>query len=175
MLELFCCRCCCCTDVLLGFHLKLLCSSLMLLLFWSLVAFVLLPLFGLFDGLLWCSAIDTRAAAFVFISCELHECLVVPLFRGQVGRYFGFAQQVGLELGSLLPEGLRHTIAFVSVLVTMTLDLHKVSPNHNYLTRYRIPITLPGTVHRYPTTYYWYYQVPVEFGQLTSVLTYTSY
>ncbi|CAM9808335.1 unnamed protein product, partial [Laminaria digitata] len=44
----------------------------------------------------------------------------------KVERYFGFAQQVGLELGPLMPSGLRHTIAFVSVMVTMTLNLHKV-------------------------------------------------
>lgn len=45
----------------------------------------------------------------------------------QVARYFGFAQQVGLELGPLMPEGLRHTIAFVSTLVTMTLNLDQVN------------------------------------------------
>lgn len=44
----------------------------------------------------------------------------------QVARYFGFAQQVGLELGSLMPEELRHTIAFVASLVTMTLNLDQV-------------------------------------------------
>lgn len=47
--------------------------------------------------------------------------------REKVARYFGFAQQVGLELGSLMPEGLRHTMAFVSSLVTMTLNLDQVS------------------------------------------------
>ncbi|CAM9513416.1 unnamed protein product, partial [Hapterophycus canaliculatus] len=44
----------------------------------------------------------------------------------KVARYFGFAQQVGLELGPLMPEGLRHTIAFVSSLVTMTLNLDQL-------------------------------------------------
>ncbi|CAM9283404.1 unnamed protein product, partial [Ectocarpus sp. 8 AP-2014] len=44
----------------------------------------------------------------------------------KVARYFGFAQQVGLELGSLMPEELRHTIAFVACLVTMTLNLDQV-------------------------------------------------
>lgn len=44
-----------------------------------------------------------------------------------MSRYFGFAQQVGLELGSLMPERLRHTIAFMSSLVTMTLNLDQVS------------------------------------------------
>eukprot|EP00752_Nemacystus_decipiens_P007849 g7012.t1 len=41
----------------------------------------------------------------------------------KVARYFGFAQQVGLELGDHMPEGLRYTMAFVSSLVTMTLNL----------------------------------------------------
>eukprot|EP00903_Cladosiphon_okamuranus_P010916 g10311.t1 len=41
----------------------------------------------------------------------------------KVARYFGFAQQVGLELGDGMPEGLRHTMAFLSSLVTMTLHL----------------------------------------------------
>lgn len=41
-------------------------------------------------------------------------------------RYFGFAQQVGLELGSLMPEGLRHTMAFMSVMVTMSVEQDKV-------------------------------------------------
>lgn len=45
----------------------------------------------------------------------------------QVARYFGFAQQVGLELGEHMPEGLRHTMGFVSSLVTMTLNLDQVS------------------------------------------------
>lgn len=49
------------------------------------------------------------------------------LWCEQVARYFGFAQQVGLELGSLMPERLRHTMAFVSSLVTMTLNLDQVS------------------------------------------------
>lgn len=44
----------------------------------------------------------------------------------EVMRYFGFAQQVGLELGALMPEGLRHSIAFVSVLVAMTISRDQV-------------------------------------------------
>lgn len=58
---------------------------------------------------------------------RVRVCLVI-----QVLRYFGFAQQVGLELGALMPEGLRQTMAFVSILVTMTLDLNKVSQNAAY-------------------------------------------
>lgn len=79
-------------------------------------------------------------AWFVLLPCSRHLTLFLAVFASvaalrcehdttmrQVARYFGFAQQVGLELGDHMPEGLRHTMAFVSSLVTMTLNLDQVS------------------------------------------------
>lgn len=66
-----------------------------------------------------------------------HFVHVPPSLHGdKMARYFGFAQQVGveLELSSILPEGLRHCLAFMSVAVTMSLGTDKVpSPQHSTL------------------------------------------
>ena len=48
------------------------------------------------------------------------------LWWPQVARYFGFAQQVAVELGPLLPQEVRHSMAFVSVLVSMAIDKNEV-------------------------------------------------
>lgn len=75
------------------------------------------------------------------MSCSRHEASRFSVFflsrRDQVARYFGFAQQVGLELGPLMPEGLRYTIAFVSSLVMMTLNLDQVSLSFSILFAFR--------------------------------------
>lgn len=63
---------------------------------------------------------------FVFLFVRRQIALV------QVVRYFGFAQQIGVELGVLLPEELRHSIAFFSVLVSMTVDTDQVCAHTAY-------------------------------------------
>lgn len=57
--------------------------------------------------------------------CGGHVCCC-SLWWPQVARYFGFAQQVAVELGPLLPQEVRHSMAFVSVLVSMAIDKNEV-------------------------------------------------